>query len=89
MANIASAKKAIRSQEKKRQRNIIVRSMLKTVQKDALGKLSARDAGAESLVLQTISELDKAVAKGIIHKNKASRRKSRLTKRLNASKVAA
>lgn len=83
MANIASAKKAIRSQGRKRQRNTIIRSQIKTVQKEALTKIGAKDATAQNAVLKAMSYLDKAAAKGILHKNKASRRKSRLMKRLN------
>lgn len=83
MANTHSAKKAIRVQERRQKRNQMVRSLIKTAQKDALTKIGANSDDAPKAVLQAISQLDKALAKGVIHRNKASRRKSRLAKKLN------
>jgi small subunit ribosomal protein S20 len=85
MANTNSAKKAIRVQERRRRRNQRVMSMVKTAQKFALARLNSQASPEEAkqVVLHAISQLDKALAKGVIHRNKAARRKSRLTKKLN------
>lgn len=84
MANIKSALKRIRSSERKRVRNKPVRTALKTYVKSAQGNIAAGDVemSAEAVV-RAISALDKAAGKGIIHKNQAARRKSRLMSKLN------
>lgn len=85
MANIKSAIKRNKQNEKRRIRNRIVRGRTRTFIKDARAELQGTDAAtAEKAVMLAISSLDKAAAKGIIHKNNASRRKSRLMKRLVA-----
>ncbi len=84
MANHKSALKRIRSSEKKRLRNKQYRSQTRTVVKKA--RLSIEAGSVEEAIAETkaaISHLDKAADKGIIHKNNAARRKSRLMKRLN------
>lgn len=90
MANTASAKKRIRSSQRKRQRNRIIRSTARTHVGKA-GRLIAENRleEAEAVVLQAISALDKAVVKGVIHRNNAARRKSRLMRRLNQAKLGA
>lgn len=85
MANTKSAKKAIKVQERRRARNQIVKSKVKT----SLRKANEVVAGegqedALAIVTKAMSELDKAVAKGVIHKNQAGRKKSRLMKKFNA-----
>lgn len=84
MANIKSALKRIRSSERKRVRNKPVRTALKTYVKSAQGGIASGDVemSAEAVV-RAISALDKAAGKGIIHKNQAARRKSRLMSKLN------
>ena len=82
MANIASQIKRNKQNEKRRLRNKSVRSELRTRVKVAE---SAAADGAEDLEEATslaMKRIDKAAAKGVIHKNEASRRKSRLAKRL-------
>ena len=89
MANIKSQIKRNRQNEKRRLRNKAVRSELKTRQKRAL---TAAEQGAEDTVELTrlaIQRLDKAASKGVIHKNQAARRKSRLVKRIAAAEAAA
>ena len=89
MANIKSQIKRNRQNEKRRLRNKAVRSELKTRQKRAL---TAAETGAEDTVELTrlaIQRLDKAASKGVIHKNQAARRKSRLVKRIAAAEAAA
>jgi small subunit ribosomal protein S20 len=83
VANHKSALKAIRNAEKKRQRNRIVRSQTRTEIKKA--RLAIEKGDLNSAILATreaIRQLDKAVTKGVFHRNNAARRKSRLMKRL-------
>jgi small subunit ribosomal protein S20 len=83
LANIKSAIKRIRSSERKRLRNKPVRTALKTYVKTAQTHIAQNEDTAAEDVVRAISELDKAAAKGIIHKNQAARRKSRLMAKLN------
>ena len=82
MANTKSAEKRIRSNEQKRQRNQMYRSRVKTMIRKAEQLIFSGQASDEA-VKAAISTLDKAAVKGIIHKNNAARRKSRLMKKLN------
>ena len=82
MANIKSPIKRNRQNELRRLRNKATKSEIKTRVKTAV---SAATAGAESsdeAVRIAMKRLDKAASKGVIHKNQAARRKSRLMKRL-------
>ena len=83
MANTRSAIKRIRSSARKRQRNILVRSRVRTSVKKAQRTLEAKAENGLETVKQAVSELDRAVSKGVMHKNSASRRKARLMKKLN------
>ncbi len=84
MANIKSAKKRIRVIDKKTARNRRVRNHLKAILKayDAALDAGDLDAAKEQLKLAE-KKLMQAAAKGTIHKNAASRKVSRLTKRFN------
>ena len=85
MANIKSQIKRNRTNEKRRLRNKAVRAELKTRTKTALTAAeTGADASIEALRL-AIKRIDKAATKGIIHKNAAARRKSRLMKRVAAA----
>ncbi len=85
MANIKSAMKRIRTNEKRRVRNAAVRSTVRTSIKGARAAIEGGQADQAREILQhTIQVLDKAVTKGVIHKNTAARKKSRLTRQLNA-----
>ena len=85
MANIKSALKRIRQDEKRRARNRIIRSRTRTFVKNAKQAIAEGDnTEAAKAVQQAISALDKAAQKGVIHRNNAARRKSRLMKRFNA-----
>ncbi len=84
MANIKSQIKRNRTNELRRVRNKAARSEVKTRVKTAV---RAAETGAETAVedLRTaVKRLDKAAARGIIHKNQASNRKGRLVRRINA-----
>jgi small subunit ribosomal protein S20 len=84
MANIKSAKKRIKVIETKTLRNKIIRSSLKTTIKKFLSAVENNNAEeAKIAYLASARSLDKAVSKGIIHKNKAARKKSRLAARLD------
>ena len=87
MANTLSSKKRARQNEKRRSRNQAVRSRAKTYVKQAREAIEAGEIEkAEEAVRVAASELDSAASKGVIHKNKAARRKSRLMKKLNRAK---
>ena len=84
MANIASAKKRIGVTRRQTLRNRAVRSTFRTAIKRFEKALASEDmVKAEELLQVAITEVDRAASKGVIHKNEAARRKSRLTKRLN------
>lgn len=84
MANHKSALKRIRSSEKRRQRNRVVRGSTRSAVRRARATIGGKDmAVAEVAVHDAVSALDKAAAKGVIHKNNAARRKSRLMRQLN------
>jgi small subunit ribosomal protein S20 len=83
VSNSKASNKIARTAERKRLRNRLVRSSVKTCLVKAK---SSADAGEESAYQKTmlaISSIDKAVSKGIIHRNKGARLKSSLTKKLN------
>jgi len=89
MANIKSSQKDIRRTERRATANKAVRSRLKTLKKGADAAAKTGDAAKlKTAAAATASAFDKAVKKGIIHKNKASRIKSRLAKAI-AKKSAA
>ena len=79
MANIKSAKKRILTAEANRQRNVAVKSEIKTAIKKALSLASSEDKDALNASISQVYKLcDQAVSKGILHKNTAARKKSRL-----------
>lgn len=80
MPNIKSAKKRVLVASLRNERNKAAKTELKTV----LKKARAEDATAEAVKAAAI-KLDKSAGKGLIHKNKAARLKSRLAKKANAS----
>jgi small subunit ribosomal protein S20 len=81
MANIKSQIKRNRQNEKRAERNKDVRTALKTSTKKVRTAVDAGDAQeAAALQREAARALDKAVAKGIVHKRTAARRKSRLAK---------
>jgi small subunit ribosomal protein S20 len=85
LANIKSAIKRNKQNEKKRLRNRVVRGRARTFVSKANAAIESGNSEATaSAVLVAISALDKAAEKGVIHKNNAARRKSRLMKRLSA-----
>ncbi|WP_195970649.1 30S ribosomal protein S20 [Clostridium thermobutyricum] len=85
MANIKSAKKRIKVTETKTLRNRMVKSALKTAIKKFEAAVEANNAEeAKTLFVAATKSLDMAASKGILHKNMAARKKSRLAAKLNA-----
>ncbi|MEW6619724.1 MAG: 30S ribosomal protein S20 [bacterium] len=79
-----SALKRARQNETRRQHNVAVKSTLKTYTKKVIEAVEKKDVESAKNALNTsIKMLDKAVSKGIIHKNNAGRRKSKLTIKVN------
>jgi small subunit ribosomal protein S20 len=82
LANIQSQIKRNRQNEKRRLRNRNVRGAARTAVNTARKSFSDGNPETKEAVLKAISMLDKAAEKGVIHKNAAARRKSRLMKKL-------
>ena len=83
MANIKGQIKRNRQNEKRRLRNKGIRSEINSRVKTALKNAESGTASSEDLQ-EAVKKIDKAVAKGILHKNTAARKKSRLSKKLNS-----
>jgi small subunit ribosomal protein S20 len=86
LANIQSQIKRNRQNEKRRLRNRAVLGTARSAVNKARAALEAESPETKEAVLKAISELDKAAEKGVIHKNNAARRKSRLMKKLASFK---
>ena len=82
MPNIKSAIKRVKVTEKKNLRNRMVKSAMKTQLKKFEAAVAANEADAKVLST-TQGAVDKALAKGVIHKNAANRKKARLAKAMN------
>ena len=83
MPNIKSAKKRVLVTEKKTMQNKALKSALKTTIKKFLAAVNAGDKDtATALYPQTVSAIDSAVTKGILHKNNAANKKAKLAKKL-------
>lgn len=86
MANIKSQKKRNLTNEKARQKNVAVRSRMRTIVKQAREALTTTDSGAiADAVKAAVSEIDRAASKGVLHRNSAARKKSELHHLLNAA----
>ncbi len=80
-----SAVKRMKQNEKRRQRNVAVKSRLRTFLKRTREAIEAKDqAQIEQLLPRTVSYLDEAVSQGVIHWRNAARKKSRITKQAAA-----
>ena len=79
MANIKSQKKRVRTNEIRRQRNVAVKSKVKTLMKQTLTAIASKDLDAVAKILPVaLSEIDRAATKGVYHANNAARKKSSL-----------
>ena len=89
MPNTRAAEQAMRQSARRRDRNRITRTRARTYVKQAAGLAADGNlAESETSVKQAVRALDTAAAKGIIKKNNAARRKSRLMKKLNQLRAA-
>ena len=85
MANIKSAKKRAKQAVVRNARNASQRSMLRTAVKKVIKAIDAKDQAAAFEAFNTAQPiLDRFAARGLIHRNKAARHKSRLTARIRA-----
>ena len=85
MPNIKSSERSVKTDAKRRARNFAVRSTLRTVSRKVNDAVKAgHPAEAKNILTRAVSAIDKAAAKGVIHKNAAARRKSRLAKKTNS-----
>ncbi|HEY3423358.1 MAG TPA: 30S ribosomal protein S20 [Negativicutes bacterium] len=85
MPNIKSSERSVKTDAERRASNFSVRSSVKTATRKVVESVVAGKADeAKALLTKASSTIDKAAAKGVIHKNAASRRKSRLAHKLNA-----
>ena len=85
MANSAQARKRARQAEVHRERNASQRSMMRTYVKRVIKALNAGDAaGASEAYQKAVPIIDRMAGKGLIHKNKAARHKTRLNARIRA-----
>lgn len=82
MPNIKSAEKRVKVSAARRERNMSDRSTLKTTLKKMDQSIANDPNNAAELLPGTMKVLDEAVTKGLIHKNKAARKKSRLAKKI-------
>lgn len=84
MANIKSAKKRVLIAQRNTERNTAFKTSIKTAIKKVLTCAASEDKAELNSLLSNVYQLcDKAVSKGILHKNTAARKKSRLTKAVN------
>jgi small subunit ribosomal protein S20 len=85
MPNIKSAIKRVKINEKKNVQNTMIKSDMRTAVKKVEAAVVLNDAtAAKSTYAEAASKLDKAAAKGLIHKNAVARKKSRLMKKMNS-----
>ena len=80
MANTKSAVKRMRQNERRRLRNRALRSKLRSAVKTARSSVSQPGADTRTAVAEAIRTLDKAVTKGVLHRNTAARKKSSLAR---------
>lgn len=83
MANIKSAQKRVLIAKRNTERNVAFKSSIKTAVKKALSLVNGDQKELQAALSKVYQLCDKAVGKGILHKNTAARKKSRLTKAIN------
>ena len=86
LPNIKSAKKRVKVTATKALQNQMFKTNLKTALKKANAAIEANAEDKEVAVKLAVKKIDQAVAKGLLHKNNAARKKSALVTKLNASK---
>ena len=83
MANTKSAIKRIKQSEKRRQRNRATRSTIRSAVKAAQAAAEAKLSESRAVVTEAIRTLDRAVSRGVMHRNTVARKKSALARKLN------
>lgn len=83
MPNIKSAIKRVKTSESRNAQNTTAKSAMRTAVKKVEAAITTSDSASKEAYAVAASHLDKAAAKGLIHKNAAARKKSRLMKKLN------
>jgi small subunit ribosomal protein S20 len=89
MANTKSAKKSARQNDKRQERNLARRTAVKTAIKKVITAVEEGAQETQELLLDAIAKIARAQGKGLLHKNTAARKISRLTRRVNATQRAA
>ncbi|RDU35446.1 30S ribosomal protein S20 [Neobacillus piezotolerans] len=85
MPNIKSAIKRVKTNQANNAQNTAVKSTMRTAVKKAEAAITVNDStAAKEVFADAVSKLDKAASKGLIHKNAAARKKSRLAKKINS-----
>ena len=87
MPNIKSAKKRVLVNQTKAARNKALKSNLKTMMKTANQAVEAKADNMDAAVANAVKAIDMACSKGLIYKNNAARKKSKLVSKLNAAKA--
>lgn len=85
MANHKSAEKRNRQRAKRQLRNRVSLGAMRTALKKAREALTGKSAESAGLIKQAVTQIDKAVTKGVLHRRTASRLISRLTRRSNTT----
>lgn len=83
MPNTKSAKKELRKSVKREAANVKVKKIMKNTIKSSLKKVQTKDKSVKEDLAKIMKDIDKAAKKGIIKKNNAARKKSRLAKKIN------
>lgn len=86
MPNTKSAQKELRKSVKREVANVKVKNVMKTAVKKSLKKLAAEDKSVKEDLALIMKAVDKAAKKGVIKKQAANRKKSRLAKKINSLK---
>jgi len=85
LPNIKSSERSVKTDALRRSQNLATKSMVRTAARKVASSIESGNANeAKTLLTNASSVIDKAVAKGVIHKNAAARKKSRLAKKINA-----
>lgn len=88
MPNIKSSERSVKTDAERRAQNYGVRSSVRTATRKVIEAVKSSNEDAKDLLIKASSVIDKAAAKGVIHKNAAARKKSRLARRLNKTAAA-
>ena len=85
MPNIKSSERSVKTDALRRSHNFPIKSAVKSIARNVVDKTATGNAEeAKTLLVKATSIIDKAAAKGVIHKNAAARKKSRLARKVNS-----